>query len=169
VAQTTLNKIIPKDGVVNVQSRSKGLQRKLSNFWAVSFFFDGVECGSVEGAIQALKESDPDLQRSVCLLSGSEAKAFGKIKKEELESSLTVYWKGESMPFREERHRQLLEQIMRAKFEQSEEARAALIESAPYQLVHRGFPFRDLPMTSLPRKEFCEILTKIRTELIARG
>ena len=38
----------------------------LSNFAPHAFMLDGVECASMEGFLQALKFSNPDMQREVC-------------------------------------------------------------------------------------------------------
>lgn len=45
----------------------------LSNFAPHPFVIDGVECASMEGFLQALKFSNPDVQKEVCKLVGRAA------------------------------------------------------------------------------------------------
>lgn len=53
----------------------------LSNFAPHSFVIDGVECASMEGFLQSLKFSDPEMQKHVCTLVGKKAKFKGKKKR----------------------------------------------------------------------------------------
>ena len=46
----------------------------LSNFAPHPFVIDGVECASMEGFLQSLKFSNPDMQKEVCKLIGIKAK-----------------------------------------------------------------------------------------------
>ena len=52
--------------------------KKLSNFHARPFVFDGVKCGGMEGLLQALKCSDKARQKEICALSGMDAKRAGR-------------------------------------------------------------------------------------------
>ena len=53
----------------------------LSNFAPHSFVIYGVECASMEGFLQSLKFSNPEMQKEVCKLVGKAAKFKGKKKK----------------------------------------------------------------------------------------
>ena len=53
----------------------------LSNFAAHEFVIDGVQCASMEGFLQSLKFSNPDMQKEVCKLIGIKAKRAGKGEK----------------------------------------------------------------------------------------
>lgn len=53
----------------------------LSNFAPHPFVIDGVECNSMEGFLQSLKFSNPEMQKEVCKLVGKAAKFKGKKKK----------------------------------------------------------------------------------------
>ena len=52
----------------------------LSNFAPHPFVIDGVECNSMEGFLQSLKFSNPEMQKEVCKLVGKAAKFKGKKK-----------------------------------------------------------------------------------------
>jgi len=52
--------------------------KRLSNFQARPFVFDGVNCGGMEGLLQALKCPDTEHQKKLCSLSGKEAKKAGR-------------------------------------------------------------------------------------------
>lgn len=64
----------------------------LSNFAPHSFIIDGIECASMEGFLQSLKFSNPDMQKEVCKMVGRQAKFKGKKKK--WWRTQTLYWKG---------------------------------------------------------------------------
>lgn len=64
----------------------------LSNFSPHPFTFDGVQCASMEGFLQSLKFSNPDMQAYVCTLVGKAAKFKGK--KKNWWRDQTLYWKG---------------------------------------------------------------------------
>lgn len=66
--------------------------KELSNLNAYSFVFREVECGSMEGLLQALKFADPETQSRVVKLSGIKAKRKGQKKKWWLTKIL--YWDG---------------------------------------------------------------------------
>ena len=53
----------------------------LSNFAPHAFIIDGIECASMEGFLQSLKFSNPEMQKQVCTLVGKAAKFKGKKKK----------------------------------------------------------------------------------------
>ncbi len=52
--------------------------KRLSNFQARPFIFDGIRCGGVEGLLQALKCQNKDRQQEICALAGKEAKRAGR-------------------------------------------------------------------------------------------
>ena len=67
----------------------------LSNFAPHSFVIDGVECASMEGFLQSLKFSDPEMQKHVCTLVGKKAKFKDKKKRWWREQKL--YWQGKAI------------------------------------------------------------------------
>ena len=50
----------------------------LLNFAPHPFVIDGIECNSMEGFLQSLKFSNPEMQKEVCKLVGKAAKFKGK-------------------------------------------------------------------------------------------
>ena len=151
--------------VVNVISRGKWPANVISNFAAIAFDFRGAHCASIEGFIQSLKFSDPKEQMEVCLLSGKEAKRRGRAKAKTM-TKLEIWWAGEEFTFQSDDHFDLIEQALRAKFSQSEEAQEALLATGEAELVHNlGRP--EPRLSSLPAKKFVAMLTKIRQELQA--
>lgn len=56
---------------------SKGPAARLSNFTKRHFVFDGVQCASLEGALQSLKFREPGKQREICALVEIKAKKVG--------------------------------------------------------------------------------------------
>ena len=65
---------------MDIGSRSGYPQSALSNFAPHPFEIDGVKCNSMEGFLQSLKFSNPDMQEHVCTLVGINAKQKGRGK-----------------------------------------------------------------------------------------
>ena len=66
---------------MDIRSNSKYPANKLSNFAGHRFELDGVVCNSMEGFLQAVKFSNPNIQEEVCKLVGFAAKKKGSKKK----------------------------------------------------------------------------------------
>lgn len=79
--------------VIDIYSKGEYPANILSNFYANKFAFDGVECASMEGFLQALKFKNEKLQYKVCHLSGKEAKKAGQ-RKFLWKVTGNVYWQG---------------------------------------------------------------------------
>ena len=147
---------------LNIGSRSSDWRaRRLSNFSDDDVVLDEVKVASVEGFIQGIKFPEGDPRRSQAFTAtGFEAKRLGK-------GSLRsfVWWKGQQIVFGSSEHHHLIERAIRAKFDQNSVARAALIATDSLRLTHDlGHP--ESPHTSLPSRVFCDILTRIRQELL---
>lgn len=78
--------------MLDIGSKNSDIEYMLSNFSFFYFVFDDVICHSMEGFLQSLKFEDPEEQKKVCLLFGSEAKFKGK--KKNWMKDQTLYWKG---------------------------------------------------------------------------
>lgn len=131
----------------------------LCNTYPKPFVFDGVQCGSVEGFLQAVKLTDQDQQIRVCSLSGMEAKneSTSLWKK-----SQTVWWRGEKYDRQSSEFQILLRRVYRACYDQNELFRSALVATGHKHLVHlvgKGDPRE----TILTRDEMCDILTELRS------
>lgn len=156
--------------VLNIGSRSDDRRaRRLSNFSADAFMLDGKRMASVEGFIQGIKYPEGHPNRTAAFGAvGFEAKRFGK--KFELTHALgrlgygkLVWWKGRTIPYGSPEHHKLIELAIRAKFDQNQDAMGVLLATEGMELTHDlGRP--ESPVTSLPSKIFCEILTRIREE-----
>lgn len=65
-------------GKMDIGSKNEYPASALSNFASHPFVFDGVECRSFEGLLQSFKFSNPEKQKSICALTGWNAKVFGR-------------------------------------------------------------------------------------------
>ena len=133
----------------------------LSNFAPHPFVIDGVECASMEGFLQSLKFSNPEMQRYVCSLVGRQAKMKGK--KKAWYRTQTLYWKGEAINRHSEQYQELLDKAFDA-LAQNEKFQKALLATGTATLTHsKGH--NDASRTVLTSKEFCSRLTQIRDRL----
>lgn len=148
--------------VLNIASKSDDSRaRRLSNFSDDSFVLDGERLASVEGFIQGIKFFPGHATRRQAFESvGVEAKRLGR-KAERF----FVWWGNLAIPYGSSEHHKLIERAIRAKFEQNKTAMDALLATRGMTLIHDlGYP--DPPNTSLPAEVFCEILTRIREEVL---
>jgi predicted NAD-dependent protein-ADP-ribosyltransferase YbiA (DUF1768 family) len=133
----------------------------LSNFAPHPFVIDGVECNSMEGFLQSLKFSNPDMQVEVCKLVGKQAKFKGKKKK--WWKTQTLYWQGVEYKRSSQEYQELLDRAFAA-LAQNSGFQNALLATGDATLTH-SIGKTDETKTVLTRSEFCSRLTKIRTEL----
>ena len=133
----------------------------LSNFAPHPFVIDGVECNSMEGFLQSLKFSNPEMQKEVCKLVGKAAKFKGKKKK--WWRTQTLYWQGIEIPRDSEEYQILLDRAFSA-LAQNSGFRAALLATGNSVLTH-SIGKTKITETVLTRQEFCSRLTKIREQL----
>ena len=133
----------------------------LSNFAPHPFVIDGVECNSMEGFLQSLKFSNPEMQKEVCKLVGKAAKFKGEKKK--WWRTQTLYWQGTEIPRDSEEYQRLLDRAFSA-LAQNSGFRAALLATGNSVLTH-SIGKTKITETVLTRQEFCSRLTKIREEL----
>lgn len=134
----------------------------LSNFAPHPFVIDGVECNSMEGFLQSLKFSNPDMQKEVCKLVGKAAKFKGKKKK--WFKTQTLYWQGKEMARDSEEYQILLDRAFNA-LSENKGFRAALLATGNSVLTH-SIGKTKITETVLTRQEFCSRLTKIRERLM---
>ena len=133
----------------------------LSNFAPHPFVFDGVECASMEGLLQAFKFSNPDMQRHVCSLVGFSAKFKGKNRP--WHKLQKLYWQGKEMDRRSQEYQDLLDRAYEALSTNAGFAKA-LLATGDAVLKH-SIGKSDPNQTVLTRQEFCSRLTKIRAKL----
>jgi len=145
---------------LNIHSKSSDWRsRRLSNFSVDFFELDGATMMSVEGFIQGIKFPEGDRRRNMAFNSaGSAVKRLGSEAAGEF-----VYWQGREIPYGSIEHMSLIERAIRAKFEQNDGARQALMATVGLVLTHE-VPGPENPKTSLPAERFCVILAGIRAE-----
>lgn len=133
----------------------------LSNFAPHPFVIDGIECNSMEGFLQSLKFSNPEMQKEVCKLVGKAAKFKGKKKK--WWRTQTLYWQGVEIARDSQEYQDLLDRAFNA-LAQNNGFRAALLATGNSVLTH-SIGKNKITETVLTRQEFCSRLTKIREKL----
>ena len=134
----------------------------LSNFAPHPFVFDGVKVASMEGFLQSLKFSNPEMQAHVCTLVGKKAKFKGK--KKNWWRDQTLYWKGRPIARRSEGYQVLIENAYLAMLEQSDSFRRALKATGNATLTHSMGKNKESE-TVLTKKEFVKLLTYCRSLL----
>lgn len=133
----------------------------LSNFAPHPFVIDGVECASMEGFLQSLKFSNPDMQKEVCKLVGKVAKFKGKPKK--WYRTQTLYWMGKEYKRDSEEYQELLDRAYDA-LSQNTGFQRALLATGNATLTH-SIGKNKQSETVLTVKEFVSRLYKIRDRL----
>ena len=133
----------------------------LSNFAPHPFVIDGVECASMEGFLQSLKFSNPEMQKEVCKLVGKAAKFKGKKKK--WFRTQTLFWQGKEMKRDSQEYQDLLDRAYEA-LSQNEGFKRALLATGDATLTH-SIGKQKITETVLTTREFCSRLTKLRQKL----
>lgn len=146
---------------MDVGSRNGYPAANLSNFSPHPFTLDGVECASMEGFLQSLKFSNPEMQVEVCKLVGFAAKKRGIEKN--WQRTQTLYWRGVSIPRDSPEYQTLLDRAYDA-LSLNMSFRKALLASGDATLTH-SMGRSDYHQTVLTVREFCSRLTRIRTRL----
>lgn len=150
--------LVRRGKAIEIWSRSDYPSQVLSNLCSNPFTFDGVQCGSMEGFLQSLKQQDRDKQRQICAMKGRNAKRATTTR---WQADQIVWWKGIAIDRQSEDFQQLLRHAYQAMFDQSERFRAALMATRGMKLYHsrgKSDPFK----TILTEQEFCQILTDLR-------
>lgn len=150
---------------MNIGSGSGYPAASLSNFTPHPFVLDGVECTSMEGFLQSLKFSNPDMQVEVCKLFGSHAKKKGSRKNKHWKRTQTLYWRGNPIPRKSPEYQALLDRAFDALAE-NEGFQRALLATGNATLTHSIGKNKESD-TVLTIREFCHRLTAIRDRLHA--
>ena len=137
----------------------------LSNFAPHSFVIDGVECASMEGFLQSLKFSNPEMQKEVCRLVGKSAKFKGKKKK--WWRTQTLFWQGKEIKRNSQEYQDLLDRAYDA-LAQNTSFQKALIATRGATLTHSVGKHK-IEETVLTTQEFISRLNRIRAELLAHN
>jgi hypothetical protein len=146
---------------MNIGSGSGYPSANLSNFNPYRFTFDDVECNSMEGLLQSLKFSNPDMQVEVCTLVGKKAKFKGKKKK--WYTTQTLYWKGKPIKRDSKEYQQLLDDAFDALATNKKFQKTLL--ATGNAVLKQSIGKNKINETVLTVKEFCSRLTNIRERL----
>lgn len=146
---------------MDIYSRNKYPAGALSNFAPHPFHIDGVLCNSMEGFLQSLKFSNPDMQVKVCQLVGIKAKSKGQRK--HWWKTQTLYWQGAKYDRESDAYDNL---IMHAynQLATNKKFCKALLATNNATLTH-SLGKRKKSETILTKTEFVSNLTRIRTQL----
>lgn len=146
------------DKAVDIWSTKPYPANVLSNLYPNAFEIDGVKCASMEGFLQSLKYSNPQLQKETCALSGKDAKERSIT---DWQATQTVYWQGKSIGRQSPEFQTLLLRAYQSLDLQNETFRTALDSTKGKRLYHtRGLT--DPQKTILTEEEFCKLLMDIR-------
>lgn len=146
---------------MNIGSGNEYPSNALSNFAPHQFVIDGIICNSMEGFLQSLKFSNPDMQIHICTLIGIGAKRAGA--KKNWKTTQTLYWREVEYKRDSDEYQELLDRAY-AELATNEGFKKALLASQQATLTHTIGKTK-INDTVLTIREFCGRLTKIRTEL----
>lgn len=133
----------------------------LSNFTPFRFTFRGKEFISIEALLQGLKSRDIDRQNHIFSKIGKAAWRQGrkcKWWKEQL-----LYWQGHPMGRKSAEYRAFIREAFYALAENTTYRQVLL--STGHKTLYHTIGKSDPTRTILTEKEFCSILTEIRTKL----
>lgn len=133
----------------------------LSNFTPHPFVIDDIQCNSMEGFLQSLKFSNPEMQIHVCTLVGKAAKFKGKKKK--WFKTQTLFWKGVEIDRHGEEYQKLIERAFDCMFENSK-FRQALKATNGCTLTHSIGKNKESD-TVLTEREFISNLYRLRNKI----
>jgi predicted NAD-dependent protein-ADP-ribosyltransferase YbiA (DUF1768 family) len=122
------------EGDVDIGSGRGYPASALSNFAPHPFVLDGVPIASMEGFLQGLKFSNPEMQRHVCSLVGRAAKAKGRGKNWQRTGKL--HWDGREIDRFSDEYQGLLDRAFEALYTTNDSARKALLASGDAVLEH---------------------------------
>jgi predicted NAD-dependent protein-ADP-ribosyltransferase YbiA (DUF1768 family) len=141
---------------INVTSRSPDPVRLIANFAPTPFMLDGAHYACVEAFWQALRFS-PDERERIAAMDGATAKR----ESVRYPYGASVTYDGQAIPVGTYEHWQLMRRACKAKFEQNENARAALLGTGTRPLVHLVRP----DSRTIPGVVMADIWMKLRADL----
>lgn len=132
----------------------------LSNFGAHPFIFDGIECASMEGLLQSLKEQDPAAQKGICKLSGKEVKKRGEQLNISRTAGDSLYWQGRAIDRFSRDYQSFLDRAY-LQLSHAPSFRSALLASGDKLLLHT-IGKKTPEETILTEMELCTRLLRLR-------
>ena len=147
---------------MDISSGSSYPASALSNFAPHPFELDGVAISSMEGFLQSLKCSNPEMQKHVCTLVGRAAKSKGQGKN--WQRTGTLHWQGREINRYSSEYQELLDRAFTALYTTNNSARRALLATNNSNLQHSKGK-KNARETILTRSELCSRLTRLRERL----
>ena len=147
---------------MEISSQGSYPANALSNFAAHRFTFDGVECASMEGLLQAFKTKNPAMQRELCKYIGKGAKFRGG--GHNWQKRQILYWNGVEYKRDSDDYQNLLTRAYDALFT-SESFRSALRAAQNASFSH-SMGKKNQRETVLTAREFIAQLNRLRERLI---
>lgn len=144
---------------MDVGSRNEYPSCALSNFAPHEFYIDGIRCASMEGFLQSLKFSSPEMQEHICTLTGIAAKRAGSGKNWQRQQVL--WWRGQQIGRRSEEYQKLLDRAYDALY-QNQGFKSALIASGRNAIYTHSVGKHRINETVLTVREFCSRLMKLK-------
>jgi predicted NAD-dependent protein-ADP-ribosyltransferase YbiA (DUF1768 family) len=141
---------------INVTSKSPEPIRLIANFAPTPFTLDGMHYACVEAFWQALR-FPPEERNRIAALDGAAAKR----ESARCPYGATVTYEGRAVAVGTYEHRALMRRACRAKFQQNENARAALLATGNRPLVHVVRP----DSRTIPGVIMAEIWMALRADL----
>ena len=147
--------------MMDIHSKSDYPLNALSNFFAHTFYIDGIMCASMEGFLQSLKFKDPKQQYNICQLTGGAAKDAGMTC--DWRADQTLYWQGTPLARSGQGYQHLLTRAFNA-LATNDHFKAALKHTGNAPLDH-SIGIDDPRETVLTRQEFLNQLMRLRRNL----
>lgn len=168
VLDTPISTVNEDEKTIDIIAKAAYPANVISNFNREEnvFYVDGVPCHSIEGFLQSLKTPDEELQRELCLKSGSSARYMGRklTGRDNWKERQILYWKGVSYPRESDEYKNLVKKAFFARFNASNEYRDALNSTKGYSLTHKCGA-KEPKDTVLTEQEFISILDELRQYL----
>ena len=146
---------------MDIKSKNGYPQSALSNFAPHPFVFDDIPISSMEGWLQSLKFSNPEMQKYICSLVGYAAKRAGKHKN--WQRNQTLYWKGVEYDRQSKEYQELLDRAYEA-LAGNDGFCKALLASGDAVLTH-SIGRTNPKETILTQSEFCGRLMRLRERI----
>lgn len=144
------------DDFKSLMHRANEARKKASG----TFILDGIEVASMDGLLQALKVSDSNMQKKLCMLTSAEAKKASKNIKAKY-APRTLYWQGKYFSRDSKEYQRLLKRAYKARYKQDDAFRNALLSTGEKPLKHT-IGKTDINETILTTDEFISNLQILR-------
>jgi len=151
---------------MEVASKSGYPYSALSNFSPHPFVFDGVECASMEGLLQAFKFEKEHIQVEVCKLVGYAAKSRGGAHNSHWKRQQKLWWKGKAYDRDGKEYQELLDRAYDALAENTSFQKALL--ATGNAILRHSIGKSNPKDTVLTEREFCSRLMKLRIKIKAK-